>query len=333
MPKKSKHKRKLQQEDFKKPKLKVGKKKPTAANFTNTTFKSRSIILPGQSITEDKTNEITNSRNLTLNELITQLKHYSPGTRRDAIQGLKDFFLKYPHALSESLTTIDKNVRRTLLAFLTEFMPSMPKSDLKPFLPLLIVYTCSAMTHIYEDIRIDAIKFIEIWLLVAPDVIVDGFWQKSANDKQLIGTTLKQLLKYLVVHFPYGSESEGTRDIKIREQVESILQEMDVLFCEMVILYLISTTSSPLSVKTERSMRARARKKRKKDDDVEMTGPNNFWVDQVFDYVIDFLGSESQNFSDRQNSSLAASLQNWVLSLPKLLWELKTSSLETTKVI
>jgi len=38
--------------------------------------------LPTQSITEDKSNEITNSRNLTLNELLTQLKHYSPGMRK-----------------------------------------------------------------------------------------------------------------------------------------------------------------------------------------------------------------------------------------------------------
>ena len=40
------------------------------------------ITLPNQSITEDKSNEITNSRNLTLNELLSQLKHYSPGMRK-----------------------------------------------------------------------------------------------------------------------------------------------------------------------------------------------------------------------------------------------------------
>jgi hypothetical protein len=34
------------------------------------------------------------------------------------------------------------------------------------------------MTHIYEDIRIDAIKFMELWLNIAPDIIVDGFWQR-----------------------------------------------------------------------------------------------------------------------------------------------------------
>ena len=39
------------------------------------------------------------------------------------------------------------------------------------------------MTHIYEDIRIDAIKFMELWLNIAPDIIVDGFWQRVNHYK------------------------------------------------------------------------------------------------------------------------------------------------------
>ncbi|RGB26384.1 hypothetical protein C1646_721339 [Rhizophagus diaphanus] len=189
MPKKSKHKKKAQQEDFKKPKLKVGKKKQQASNFTDTSFKSRAISLPSQSITEDKSNEITNSRNLTLNELLTQLKHYNSGMRKDAIIGLKDFFRVNPHILSQSLSLVvnsllrlliddNKFVRTTLLSFFTEFFISMEKSELRPFLPILIIYTCSAITHIYEDIRADSIKFMELWLNIAPDIIVDGFWQR-----------------------------------------------------------------------------------------------------------------------------------------------------------
>ncbi|CAG8459979.1 13226_t:CDS:10 [Rhizophagus irregularis] len=190
MPKKSKHKKKAQQEDFKKkPKLKVGKKKQQASNFTDTSFKSRAISLPSQSITEDKSNEITNSRNLTLNELLTQLKHYNSGMRKDAIIGLKDFFRVNPHILSQSLSLVvnsllrlliddNKFVRTTLLSFFTEFFIPMEKSELRPFLPILIIYTCSAITHIYEDIRADSIKFMELWLNIAPDIIVDGFWQR-----------------------------------------------------------------------------------------------------------------------------------------------------------
>ncbi|CAG8473935.1 960_t:CDS:10 [Dentiscutata erythropus] len=177
MPKKSHRKKKAQQEDFKKPKLKVGKKKPQASNFTDTSFKSKAISLPEQSIAKDKSEEITNTRNLTLNDLVTQLKHYN------SIQGLRDLFHKHPSILSRSLSTIvnplsrllvddDRGVRRSLLAFFTEFFLKVQKFELRPFLPLLIIYTCSAMTHIYDDIRTDSIKFMELWLEIAPDVVI-----------------------------------------------------------------------------------------------------------------------------------------------------------------
>lgn len=50
--------------------------------------------------------------------------------------------------------------------------------DIHPFLPLLIVYTCSAMTHILEDIREDALKFMDIWVACGGQVVVNGFWDK-----------------------------------------------------------------------------------------------------------------------------------------------------------
>ncbi|RIA91473.1 Rix1 complex component [Glomus cerebriforme] len=210
MPKKNKHKKKAQQEDFKKPKLKVGKKKPQASNFTDTSFKSRAISLPNQSITEDKSNEITNSRNLTLNELLSQLKHYSPGMRKDAIIGLKDFFHVNPNILSQSSSLVvnsllrlliddNKFVRTTLLSFFTEFFVPMEKSELRPFLPLLIIYTCSAMTHIYEDIRADSIKFMELWLDIAPDIIVDGFWQRVMSNYIGLLTTDSNLSNTIII--------------------------------------------------------------------------------------------------------------------------------------
>jgi pre-rRNA-processing protein IPI1 len=97
--------------------------------------------LPNQSITEDKSNEITNSRNLTLNELLTQLKHYNPGMRKgclfnviylfkkllalirpylkkkkkDAIIGLKDFFRVNPHILSQSSSLVVNSLLRLLI--------------------------------------------------------------------------------------------------------------------------------------------------------------------------------------------------------------------------
>ncbi|CAJ0753304.1 8593_t:CDS:10 [Entrophospora sp. SA101] len=164
----TKRKKKAQQEDFKKQKLKVGKAKPKASNFTNTSFKSRAISLPNQSITEDKSNLITNTRKLSLSELLTQLRHYNSRTRKDAIQGLGDLFHAYPNILSHSLSISINSLVRLI----------SDEAELRPFIPLLILFTCSAMSSIHEDIRIDSIKFMNIWLTLAPDIVVDQFWEK-----------------------------------------------------------------------------------------------------------------------------------------------------------
>ncbi|ORZ13381.1 hypothetical protein BCR41DRAFT_94567 [Lobosporangium transversale] len=189
MPKSSNKKKKQKDADFKKTKLKVGKKKAVADNFTDTSFKAKAISLPSQSITHDKTTLLTNSRNATFAELITQLKHYSPGNRKDAILGLRDLFDHHPHLLSLHLGVlvnaivrllIDDSsiVRKTLQNFLSEFIPMLHPRDVHPFLPLLVVYTCSAMTHILEDIREDALKFMDLWVAAGGQIVVDGFWDK-----------------------------------------------------------------------------------------------------------------------------------------------------------
>lgn len=62
--------------------------------------------------------------------------------------------------------------------FLGEFIPMLHARDIHPFLPLLIVYTCSAMTHILDDIREDALKFMDLWVAAGGQVVVNGFWDK-----------------------------------------------------------------------------------------------------------------------------------------------------------
>ncbi|KAF9430404.1 hypothetical protein BGZ76_000851 [Entomortierella beljakovae] len=189
MPKSSSKRKKEKNADFKKTKLKVGKKKAVSDSFTDTSFKSKAISLPSQSISHDKTALLTNSRNVTFAELITQLKHFSPGTRKDAILGLRDLFHRHPHLLPLHLgilvnavvrLLIDDSgvVRKALQTFLGEFIPMLHPRDIQPFLPLLVVYTCSAMTHILEDIREDALKFMDLWIAAGGQIVVNGFWDK-----------------------------------------------------------------------------------------------------------------------------------------------------------
>ncbi|KAJ1960411.1 rRNA processing protein [Dipsacomyces acuminosporus] len=178
MPKASKKKQR-KAEDFKKVKLKVGKKKAPPSNSTDTSFTSKSIVLTGQSITADKSNELTNSRNLTLKNVLTQLRHYNATTRKEAIAGLADFLSLHPEVLGTELGSIidgtvklivdnEPVVRKALLRLYTNILPGIPRRDLAPFVPLVVIFTCSAMTHILDDIRSDAVKYLNLLIEIAP---------------------------------------------------------------------------------------------------------------------------------------------------------------------
>lgn len=180
-------------EDFKKKRLKVGKKKTVPDNFTDTAFKSKSITLPNQSINEDKSHEITTSRNLTLADLVVQLKHYNSGVKKEALSGLTDICHQHPALLVSSLGLVvngvlklfvdeDREVRKATLNFLKDTFVDIDFVELQPFMPLLIIYTCSAMTHIFEDVRLDAVKLMDLWIDIAPNVIVSKFWNRVTGN-------------------------------------------------------------------------------------------------------------------------------------------------------
>ncbi|KAJ1734974.1 hypothetical protein LPJ61_000793 [Coemansia biformis] len=182
MPKTSKKKKQQKAEDFKKVKLKVGKKKAAPTNATDTSFTARAIVLSEQSIVADKSSQLTNSRNQTLRELLTQQRHYSTTTRKEAVAGLAEFISLHGDVLRSELGPIMENslrlvvdnepvVRRQLLKLYSEALPGIPARDLAPFVPLAVVYICSAMTHILEDIRTDAMKFLDLLADVAPESV------------------------------------------------------------------------------------------------------------------------------------------------------------------
>ncbi|KAG8985274.1 hypothetical protein FRB90_004847 [Tulasnella sp. 427] len=93
--------------DFSKPKVKLGKGKLSAANSTDTSFKSRSIALPTQRIAVEKEHDLpTTRRNLALDQLLIQTKHYSAAVRKDSVLGLKELLVNYPHLLKVNLNVI-----------------------------------------------------------------------------------------------------------------------------------------------------------------------------------------------------------------------------------
>ncbi|KAJ6604747.1 hypothetical protein DFH09DRAFT_1123715 [Mycena vulgaris] len=192
MPKSAK-KRKDKAADFSKAKLKLGKGKKLAANAIDTSFKARSIALPSQSITLDKdTDTPTTKRRLTFDDLIVHLKHYSAGTRKDAIAGLRELLDAHPEILESSLTTLinaavrvvgdeDTTVRKALLEFFVWIFPRIPTENLVPHATALLLFTTSAQTHIFPEIRVDAIRFLNLFLEHIPAATVAG-WNGNGTE-------------------------------------------------------------------------------------------------------------------------------------------------------
>ncbi|KND03679.1 uncharacterized protein SPPG_01147 [Spizellomyces punctatus DAOM BR117] len=231
---KATRKKKLKAEDFRKTKLKVGKKKPPATNQTDVSFRSQAIVVPSQSIIDEKaSSDLVNSRKQSLKDIIVQLKHYNAQTRKDALVGIKDLHNRHPEALHAHLSTLldalskllvddDGNVRKTLLSFLKDLMPTIPKGHFRPFMSLLMAYTCSAMTHISEDIRLDGLRFLRIWQDNYPDLIATYADKVIPNFLSMLSTGGKS----------QSSSSIGTGSsllVNPRSQLGSAKSRVDVL--------------------------------------------------------------------------------------------------------
>nr|XP_024366973.1 testis-expressed protein 10-like isoform X2 [Physcomitrium patens] len=173
--------------DFKRVKSKVGRKLPPPSNATKTDFKSKAIVLPGQSVAADKDGVAVNQRNQTLKELLTQSMHYSEKVRKEALIGLKDLFTRFPtelpmHAmaivekLSPRITDYDKAVRQTFLMLLkTTILPGLLQGMMAPLVPGLMAHVSSAMTHLIVDVRASACSFLDLLVQHYPDLVVLSF--------------------------------------------------------------------------------------------------------------------------------------------------------------
>jgi hypothetical protein len=167
--------------DFKRLKHKVGKKAPKAANFTDTSFTSKSINVVDQSISEDKGEAVTR-RNLNAQNLLKQLNHFSANMRKEALVGLEELATKHAHALNRQLGVVlegaiqllvddEKDVRAALLSFLRQLMPSVSTVAVAPFLKLMAMYARSGMTSLHRGVRLDAVKLLDVFAQLYPTLL------------------------------------------------------------------------------------------------------------------------------------------------------------------
>ncbi|KAH8717098.1 Rix1 complex component [Phaeosphaeriaceae sp. PMI808] len=170
--------------DFQKPKLKVGKARPKAANSTNTSFKAKAISLKQQSLsTAAPTLEAQCAHHLGL------LNHKSDAQRRESLAYLTSVVVNNPPTLplpqpSSVIIPIaqrlildgSNSVRQQLL----KLLQSLPQPDIASHADQLLLHTRAAMTHLANEIRIFGLDVLD-WLLgIAGDEVVScaGGWVK-----------------------------------------------------------------------------------------------------------------------------------------------------------
>ncbi|KAG2572689.1 hypothetical protein PVAP13_7KG197100 [Panicum virgatum] len=169
--------------DFKKYKHKVGRKLPPPKNATSTEIKSKTIVLPEQSMASERAGMAVNKRGLTLRELLQQTAHYNANVRRAALNGIKDIVVKHPtelklhkvaiiEKLQERICDTDKVVRESLYSILQSMIfPSLKEDNAistRSTLFLLMANILNGMTHLSIDIQLMAFRFLELVVLNFP---------------------------------------------------------------------------------------------------------------------------------------------------------------------
>ena len=123
-------------------------------------------------------------------DLLSQVCHYSVTVRQEALLGLRDLFQLHEsvlhnnlghiiHCVAQKITDAEPTVRQSLLLLLHCIFPLIPSEKMAPFSALVSAHLSCAMTHIYEDIQLDSLRFLELCLRSFPELI-------AANSSQLL---------------------------------------------------------------------------------------------------------------------------------------------------
>ncbi|KEY68701.1 hypothetical protein S7711_00575 [Stachybotrys chartarum IBT 7711] len=179
-------KKKEKKKDFQKPKFKVGKTQPKASNHTDTSFKSKAIVMGQQSLST------------TAPDAIQQFKHNlslasssrSDKQRRDALSYLTSQLSQTPpvnpvgtHAILAKLLPLISDSSTPVRSQLLKLLRTLPEDEVKHSTEHAIMFVRAGMTHLSADISNDSLSIMEWLLEVADDEMVTcpGGWVKTLS--------------------------------------------------------------------------------------------------------------------------------------------------------
>eukprot|EP01080_Neovahlkampfia_damariscottae_P011958 gene11958-5359_t len=168
--------------DFVTHKKKLGKK-VTPMTQQDLSFKSQSVFLQTQNLRSDESiqGNFVTSRNLSLQDLVSQLKHYNPTHQKDAILGMKELIALHPVILNLKLGIIfdstiplmldlDKTVRIPLKQLYEFLFPMLDEGLMKPFLNFFMACIGNGLTHSKLKIRLYCVSLLSLCLEHFPKI-------------------------------------------------------------------------------------------------------------------------------------------------------------------
>lgn len=180
-------KKREKKKDFQKPKLKVGKARPKATNSTDTTFRSKAIVISQQSLS------------LTAPSASTQFAHHvslltsrSDSQRKESLAYLTtsiatrpvDSPLQLPAStllpkLCSLILDGSSGVRNQLL----KVFQVLPDGEITDHASEILPYIRAGMTHLAADIRMSAISVLSWLTRVAGNEVVScpGGWHRTLD--------------------------------------------------------------------------------------------------------------------------------------------------------
>lgn len=172
--------------DFQKVKLKVGKTKKKAENFTDTSFKARSISVLQQSLTASAPTTITN-----FNHHLGLLTHKSEQQRLQSLSHLtgvlekcRDGGVELPQPTSVIIGKVQPLVRDSssgVRAQVVKLLRVLPERDVRSHTEGLLLWIRLGMTNLSGPVRMGALDVLE-WLceLAGQEVVsCAGGWAKT----------------------------------------------------------------------------------------------------------------------------------------------------------
>ena len=189
--------------DFKRIKKKVGRRAPKKLNDTDTTIRTKNIVVREQSVVTrdrgaagtfaegaatdatDPSQIVSLRRRMSISEMLAQANHHKGSIRRDAIEELRDTVKHYGvrsrgvslalgtilRALMEKMSDEDKLVRAAQRSLMETLIGNDGVSSwFLPFVDLYVSHTRAAFSSLSMGVRLDALRSVDMLVNAFPDV-------------------------------------------------------------------------------------------------------------------------------------------------------------------